>query len=283
MITTGIAALGAALIGAGSAHADAAPFEDLFGTAGINTWTAGADAWLIGNDPTLAASLDSSVENFMAVAQPPYFYGLDTWFSDFTAGSDPGAFANALVSGNTEFLIPMDFNGDVALGLDYSLFTLAPGLEPGFYQAYEALGAPLAVLGSLVFWGELFLSPILGPLLGGIPAAAADAPTIELTPVEDLYGGAATDWTGQVDALLNTVNPSLAASLESGLSAYGLLDDDPFSDLVASFDPAGVANPNDLLSVLASTIDFGTFDVSPVAGAGGEALDKVVDLLLGSV
>jgi hypothetical protein len=64
------AAFAAALIGladAPTARADTEPdpFEDLFGTGGINTWTPSADASLATSDPTLAASLDTTVDNYL--------------------------------------------------------------------------------------------------------------------------------------------------------------------------------------------------------------------------
>jgi hypothetical protein len=62
----------AALIGvAPAARADGPdPFEDLFGDTGINAWTPAADASLLSSDPTEAANLDASVENFLADAHP---------------------------------------------------------------------------------------------------------------------------------------------------------------------------------------------------------------------
>lgn len=65
---TGTAVL-AALIGLANAPVAGAdiepgPFEDLFGTAGINSWTVGADSSLLSSDPALAGSLGASVDDF---------------------------------------------------------------------------------------------------------------------------------------------------------------------------------------------------------------------------
>jgi len=66
------AAFAAALFGlahAPAARADAEPdpFQDLFGEVGINGWSpSGTDSFLVSSDPTLAASLDTSVDNFLA-------------------------------------------------------------------------------------------------------------------------------------------------------------------------------------------------------------------------
>jgi hypothetical protein len=119
------AAFAAALIGL--AHAPAAradtepdPFELLFGDSGINSWTPAVDGYLDTNDPTLAADLNTSVDNFFAATTDHPFtelavlgnlYGLDT------IGTD-GYPDNGL--------------GDLAVGLDYSLFAsgLAPIVDP---------------------------------------------------------------------------------------------------------------------------------------------------------
>src|SRR5947209_9331856 len=68
------------------ADTDLDPFQDLFGDTGINTWTPAADSYLASIDPTgtLAGNLDASVDNFITVAGPPYFYGPDLVFSDLT-------------------------------------------------------------------------------------------------------------------------------------------------------------------------------------------------------
>lgn len=58
-------AVAAGLIGlAPAARADTEPdpFEDLLGTAGVNTWTPAADASLDASNPTEAANLDASID-----------------------------------------------------------------------------------------------------------------------------------------------------------------------------------------------------------------------------
>jgi hypothetical protein len=66
-------AVAAALIGlAPVAAADPEPLEDLLGDYGSNTWTVSADNWLDTNDPSLAASLDTSVIDFKGDGIPPH-------------------------------------------------------------------------------------------------------------------------------------------------------------------------------------------------------------------
>jgi hypothetical protein len=119
------AAFAAALIGvahapAAGADPEADPFQLLFGDTGINSWTPGVDGYLDSNDPTLAADLDTSVDSFLASsADHPFteltvlldFVGLDAFGAD--GYPDTGL-------------------GDLAVGLDYSLFAggLAPIVDP---------------------------------------------------------------------------------------------------------------------------------------------------------
>jgi hypothetical protein len=122
------AAFAAALIGlAPTARADTEldPLEDLFGDTGFNSWTPSTDASLLSGDPTLAGSLDTSVDNFLtnvAVGQDDplssLLYEFDpTSFSfDGFTGIDPEAGG-----------LPNDGLADLAVGLDYTLF--AGGLE----------------------------------------------------------------------------------------------------------------------------------------------------------
>jgi hypothetical protein len=123
--TAAVAAFATTLIGL--AHAPAAradtepdPFQLLFGDTGINTWTPAADSYVDSNDPTLAANLDTSVDTFIASSTDhPFteltvllnFAGLDAFGAD--GYPDTGL-------------------GDLAVGLDYSLFGsgLAPIVDP---------------------------------------------------------------------------------------------------------------------------------------------------------
>lgn len=112
----------AALIGLAnipSARADTGPFEDLFGDCGINTWTPAADTELATLSPTLAADLETSVEDFQT--------GFDTLFgsvsfSELAAYLDPSGFS---VDGGV--LIPDNALSDLAVGLDYTLFATGLG------------------------------------------------------------------------------------------------------------------------------------------------------------
>jgi hypothetical protein len=118
----------AALIGlAPAARADTEPdpFEDLFGTAGVNTWTPAADASLLSSDPTLAGSLDTSVDNFLAdVPISTQFPDGDDPFSFITWELDPSTFtADPTLAGG----LPDNAIGDSAVALDYVLFASGLG------------------------------------------------------------------------------------------------------------------------------------------------------------
>ena len=121
-------AFAAALIGlAPAARADTEPdpLQDLFGDTGFNSWTPSADASLLSSDPTLAGSLDTSVDNFLtnvAVGQDDplsslvYEFNPTSFSLDGFTGIDPEAGG-----------LPNDGLADLAVGLDYTLF--ANGLE----------------------------------------------------------------------------------------------------------------------------------------------------------
>jgi hypothetical protein len=128
-------AFAAALIGL--AHAPAAradiepnPFQDLFGEIGANSWTQSADSFLVNSDPTLAAALDTSVDNFLAsVPVSADFPEGDDPFSYFVWSLDPSAFGSdayygPLLDGGG---LPDNAIGDFAVGLDYMLFATGIG------------------------------------------------------------------------------------------------------------------------------------------------------------
>jgi hypothetical protein len=155
------AAFAAALIGlanvpAARADVEPDPFEELFGTAGINSWTASADSFLNSSDPALAANLGTSVDNFEAAA-----YGLvqdvDP-ISELVYQLDPNSFTppDAGFLFETCFIacptFPLDSTGDAALGLDYSIFAsgLGPTLDPLILDFAQALYFPEQVLGLLL-------------------------------------------------------------------------------------------------------------------------------------
>jgi hypothetical protein len=161
------AAFAIALIGltnAPAAEADApAPFEELFGDTGINTWTPAADASLLSSDPALAGSLDTSVENFLAgvIYLPDYPNG-DAPFSYLVSLVDPAAFSGDFGFG-IDGGVPQDAIGDFAVGLDYTLFASGiPGVDVGvsdLLNSVESISAEIsgwAVLLDLIFAG-LFL------------------------------------------------------------------------------------------------------------------------------
>ena len=129
------AAFAAALIGLANAPAaradtDLNPFQDLFGDIGTNSWTQSADSLLASSDPTLAASLDTSIDNFLAsVPVSPNFPDGDDPFSFLVWSLDPSAFSpdayyGPLLGGSG---LPDNAIGDFAVGLDYALFASGIG------------------------------------------------------------------------------------------------------------------------------------------------------------
>ncbi|GAA1447380.1 hypothetical protein GCM10009641_73060 [Mycobacterium cookii] len=124
MVMAAGAACAAALIGlAPAARADEPdPFQLLFGDSGINTWTPTADAYLATNDPTLAADFAANATHFEGQFFPDYLFGSVT-FTDLTDALDPSAFTASPFLGG----LPDTAIGDLAVGLDYTLFASGLG------------------------------------------------------------------------------------------------------------------------------------------------------------
>jgi hypothetical protein len=155
-------AVAAALIGLANAPVAGAdiepdPFEDLFGTAGINSWTVGADSSLLSSDPALAASLGASVDDFETAAYG-LLQGVDPT-SELVYQLDPNSFTPPDAGFLFETCVvacptfPLDSAGDFALGLDYSIFAsgLGPTLDPLISDFTQALYFPEQLLALLVF------------------------------------------------------------------------------------------------------------------------------------
>jgi hypothetical protein len=156
------AAFAAALIGlAPTARADG-PFEELFGDTGINTWTPGADASLLSSDPTEAAKLDASVENFLTdIPISAQYPDGDDPFSFITWEVDPSTFtADPTLNGG----LPDTAIGDSAVALDYALFVNGiGGNDMGISDSLNFLanlpdGAAGFALAVLFFPEDLFLA-----------------------------------------------------------------------------------------------------------------------------
>lgn len=127
------AAFAAALIGAApAARADGPdPFEDLFGDSGINIWTPSADSFLDSNDPTLAGSLDGSVDNFLDKVDGVTGGINEDWdpLSNLVYEFDPTSFQlDGYYTSPGDGGLPITGLSDLAVGLDYTLF--AADLEP---------------------------------------------------------------------------------------------------------------------------------------------------------
>jgi hypothetical protein len=121
--TVVVAAFAAALIGlAPAARADTEPdpFENLLGTAGVNTWTPTADAELLSSNPTEAANLDASVDAFNADVTGYGGYQYDP-LSQLVYEFDEGAFSIGSFMGQApnDGGLPDNAIGDLAVGLDY--------------------------------------------------------------------------------------------------------------------------------------------------------------------
>jgi hypothetical protein len=144
--------------------------------------------------------------------------------------------------------------------------------------------------------GAAFAAALIS--LAHAPIAGADP--ADLDPWEDLHGVAGPNsWTIAVDNFEAATFPNLAAGTDAGADLYNSVDADPFSDLVGAIDPnafpGGVPNPDDLLGVLAVTLDYGAifaYDLPALLGpsvdpwvtafqSGMEALDSSLSSLLG--
>jgi hypothetical protein len=175
--TVGVA-FAAALIGLANTPAAEAegPFEDLFGDSGFNSWTPAADASLLSSDPTLAATLDTSVQHFIenvaaadpittlvSEADPSAFTFNDETFIDGPGGTTLwpavpiGTIADCTYG--CDFVtvpIPQDSIGDIAVGLDYL----------GYLGGLDTFGNPLDFVSlaefDLVFYPLLALGVLLG-------------------------------------------------------------------------------------------------------------------------
>jgi hypothetical protein len=128
-------AFAATLIGlapAAGADTEPEPFQDLFGDTGINSWTASADSFLVSSDPTLAASLDTSVENFFLDIPGSDPFSFWAFLLDPSAFSyDPAGFGYVTDGG-----LPLNASADFAIGLDYTLFASGLGatVDPGIWE-----------------------------------------------------------------------------------------------------------------------------------------------------
>jgi hypothetical protein len=117
-------AVAAALIGlapAAKADTEPDPFEDLLGTAGVNTWTPSADASLDASNPTEAANLDASIDTFNT--DIALNYQIDP-LSQLAFEFDPSGFGFDGYTGDDPASggLPLNAFTDFAVGLDYTLW-----------------------------------------------------------------------------------------------------------------------------------------------------------------
>lgn len=174
-------AFAAALIGLANtpvARADGPdPFEDLFGDSGFNSWTPAADASLLSSAPTLAATLDTSVEQYIpnvaaadpittltSEVDPSAFTFSDEWFINGPGGTTlwPGLPIDTVPPPDCTYgcdlvavPIPQDSIGDAALGSDYLLYlggldTFGNPLDFVSLAEFDLVFFPLLALGALL-------------------------------------------------------------------------------------------------------------------------------------
>jgi hypothetical protein len=221
-------------------------------------------------------------------------------FGDFAYVDGAGSTAEAGFNGDFDSAVVVGANSTAEAGFGVCgvlcAFPLPGGILPTPNYEFDTAAA---------FGNSLNADATSGSFVTDIvpsSAAAAAAPTVipDLDPFEDLHGGGPGDWTGAIDSLLDKYDPSLAAGLDAGADNFLSADANPFSDLVSSIDPnafiGGVPNPNDLLGVVAVTLDYGviTYDLPALLGPGVDplvtgfqdymvGLDSVVGSLLGSI
>jgi hypothetical protein len=111
------------------AATDTGPFQLLFGDAGINTWTPEADALLLADDPSLDATLTTSVEDFWTAYGS---WGADDPITVFIAEQVADSFDKTPG-------LPVTGIGDLAVSLDYGIYAsgLAPTLDPDLWQFFD--------------------------------------------------------------------------------------------------------------------------------------------------
>jgi hypothetical protein len=157
---------------AAEADTDIDPFQDLFGTAGINTWTTAADSSLASIDPTgnLAGNLDTSVESFLANEIPSLnFPQGDDQFTFLLWTFDPSAFTpgacgfGCLPPGLDPAVLPDSNIADFAVGLDYTLF--ASGIGGNDLGLYDLFVSPALTLANTFGELEFLLALITGGAL----------------------------------------------------------------------------------------------------------------------
>jgi hypothetical protein len=151
-VSAWLSAIGLAPAPGARADTEPDPLEDLFGTAGTNTWTPSADASLLGSDPSLAASLDTTVDNYLALGSQ------DDPFSTLVYEADPSAFTSTTETNSlgdvVGDLIPLNTAGDIAAGLDLA----------GYSVGLDFFGNPLDLPGEIF---TLLFLPWLPLILGG--------------------------------------------------------------------------------------------------------------------
>jgi hypothetical protein len=133
-------AVGAALLGGAAIDVDTAPLAgadtgtdldplaQLYGDTGFNSWTTAADTDLAAVSPTLTADFTTSVDSFDFDNVQPDLSPVSDPISLGLYSVDPSAFSADPALGG----LPDNGIGDLAVGLDYGLFSAEGDLEQVF-------------------------------------------------------------------------------------------------------------------------------------------------------
>lgn len=137
-------AVGAALLGGTAPPADADTDSDLdplallYGDTGFNSWTTAADTDLANLSPTLTADLTTTVDDFNAANVEPDLSPVSDPISLGLYSIDPTAFSADPSLGG----LPDNGIGDLAVGLDYGLFSA----ETDLGQLFSSIGTDILLL-----------------------------------------------------------------------------------------------------------------------------------------
>ncbi|HUB53969.1 MAG TPA: hypothetical protein VMB04_02245 [Mycobacterium sp.] len=137
------------------AAATTGPFEELFGDGGINTWTPSADALLLADDPSLAATLSTSVESFYAAGSTDDPLSLLAFEFDSTGFGGIEPYDIGLPQDFPDAGFPQDLLATLAVGTDYALY--ASGLSSLGTDLAYLVQIPYDALIFAVTWPEIFL------------------------------------------------------------------------------------------------------------------------------
>jgi hypothetical protein len=132
------------------------PYEDFYGTSGINTWTSAADSKLFSDDPATATLFDTHVDDFLLQV------GHDTPFSNLVYEFDHSAFSMDPLglAYYADGGAPLNTAGDLALSADFALFSGPDGPLTGS-ELWAFLTDNLGTIANWEVLGLLTLAPFV--------------------------------------------------------------------------------------------------------------------------